>query len=300
MQQQVVSQLFDLRPSALLELWSLNGSTANLDVSYTWHDGTNAGMGNLIFNGITYTAFPIKVEQVDKDGKNSLPRPKLSCSNINGFTSIVLLGNNDLIGAAVTRTRIFARNLDAVNFPNGVNPWGTPDSTATVDVETWYVNRKIAENADIVQFELAAAIEIDGTLLPRRQILANSCPIIYRDPETCGYTGVPVSDKNNKLFFSSPGYNYTPNARGVWLSTNTYNQGDYVYMVSTLLQTAGSLIYYVCTVNGTTGSSSKPGVSGAWVADSCSRTMRSCKLRFPTGALRFHGFAGVSRAAYQS
>lgn len=302
MNQQNIQELYSLTPSALIELFTLDGSTAGeTDVYYTFYDGKAAQGKNLVFGGVTYTAFPIQMTEAEIDGKGTLPRPKLSVANINGFVSILLLANSDLIGAKVTRTRVFARSLDAVNFPNGVNPWGTPDPTAIVSSDIFYVNRKVTETNELVTFELATPIEIDNVQLPRRQMLANSCLFIYRDPETCGYTGAPIADSANKSFtapISSGGYGFTLTDQGQWSDSATYNQGDYVYIISTLVQTAGSKIFYVCKENGVTGISYKPGTSGKWVADACPRTMRACKMRFASGCLRGGFFPGIASARY--
>jgi lambda family phage minor tail protein L len=299
MNQQDIQELHSLTPSAIIELFTLDGSTAGSSIYYNFYDGTSNNYKDLVFGGTSYSAYPIKIEQVEYDGKGTLPRPKLSASNINGFLSLILLGNENLIGARVIRTRVFARCLDAVNFPDGINPWGTPDPTAIISTDTYYINRKVAENPDIVQFELATPIEIDNVQLPRRIMLANSCPFIYRDTDTCSFSGDPVTDKNNKSF-GAGGYSLTLTAKGAWDAGTTYNAGDFVYMVSTLLQTAGSKIFYVCMTNSTVGEAYKPGISDRWVADACTRQLRACKLRFPNGALRFGGFPGIASSKYLS
>ena len=295
-----VRELYSFTPSALIELYTLDGSTAGSPATfYRFHDGKNNNFSNIVFNSLEYTAFPLELSEMSMDGKGTLARPKLSVANINGFISILLLGNSDLIGAKITRTRVFARSLDAVNFPNGVNPWGTSDPTAIVSSDVFYINRKVSEDNERVVFELATPIEIDNVQLPRRQLLANSCSFIYRESGTCGYAGVPVADKANKVF-GGGGYGYTLTDKGEWSNLTTYNQGDYVYRISTLLQTAGAKIYYVCSTNGTIGDSYTPGLSDRWIADACPRTMRACKLRFPTGPLPFGGFPGIASARYLS
>ena len=67
-----------------------------------------------------------------------------------------------------------ARFLDAVNFPqdsngNHVNPLGTPDPTAEFKRQIFIVDRKSAENREVVEFELAAAIDMAGVRAPKRQ-----------------------------------------------------------------------------------------------------------------------------------
>ena len=53
--------------------------------------------------------------------------------------------------------------LDAVNFPGvHVNPYGTPDATAEFPQEIYKIDRKAAENREIVQFELASVFDLAG------------------------------------------------------------------------------------------------------------------------------------------
>ncbi len=293
-------EMFLFTPSALIELWSIDGTSAGLSLTYDFYDGSNFNYKSIVFGGTTYTSFPIKLEQMEKDGKGTLPRPKLTVGNIGGFVSLILLGNSDIIGSTVTRKRVFVRSLDAVNFPNGTNPWGTPDSTEVLTTDTFYVNRKIQETPDYIQFELATPIEIDNVQLPGRQMLANSCGFIYRDSTTCGYSGDPVTDKNCKSF-GPGGYNLTISAKGEYNSSSTYNAGDSVYIISTILQTAGQQIFFVCLQNGVTGVDNSPiNNTNVWVADACQKTMNACKFRFPTGDLHFGGFPGIARYNYQN
>lgn len=253
-------------------------------------------MQPLVFNSTTYTPFPIAVEGMGYDGKGSPVRPKLTASNINGFTSNLLLQYQNLIGARIIRRRVFARYIDAVNFPGSVNPYGTPDPTAAYPDEVWFINRKITENQQIVQWELATLFEVDGIRLPKRTVQAGVCPFKYRDPNTCGYSGPPIADRNNKVF-GAGGYGLTLVNQGLYNPVTSYNAGDYVYLFSPLPQLAGVPLYYVCVTSGTAGVSPLSGAS-SWQADSCPRTILACKLRFPNQALRFGGYPGCAQAPY--
>jgi len=76
---------------------------------------------------------------------------------------------NDLTGATFTRIRTMARFLDAVNFPGNTNPLGTPDPTAEFKRQIFIVDRKSAENREVVEFELAASTDMAGVRAPKRQ-----------------------------------------------------------------------------------------------------------------------------------
>jgi len=284
-------------PTVLLDLFVLDGTAIGLSTVYYFTNATNQNYQPVVFNGITYTPFPILMQDMSYDGKGTLPRPKLTVSNINGFVSALLLQNAQLTGATIIRRRVFARFIDASNFPGGVSPY-SPDPTAAYPDEVWTVNRKVTENQQIVQWELISPIELNNLQLPRRQIIANDClaPVKYRDTRTCGYSGLPVADITNKVF-GAGGYGYTLVDQGQYNAATTYNQGDCVFVYSSLPQFNGIKIYYVCSTNGTVGVNpvTNPGL---WIQDSCAKTPAACALRFTTTPLRFGGYPGVTRAGW--
>ena len=90
----------------------------------------------------------------------------LTISNALGTITAILLNvnqvttGNDLTGATVTRIRTLARYLDSINFPGNTNPLGTPDPTAEFPQEIYKIDRKSAENREVVTFELAAVFDL--------------------------------------------------------------------------------------------------------------------------------------------
>ena len=116
--------------------------------------------------------------------KGQLPRPTLRVSNALGTITAILLNvnsvtaGNDLTGATVTRIRTLARYLDSINFPGNTNPLGTPDPTAEFPQEIYKIDRKSAENREIVEFELAAVFDLAGIRAPKRQCTRTEFPSI--------------------------------------------------------------------------------------------------------------------------
>lgn len=291
--QSVNQEATSLTPSTLVTLITVDSTFLGGSI-YRFHDGTTNNNQPLVFNGLVYEAFPFKLEGFEIDGKGSLPRPKITLANVNGFISSMILQYDNFIGAKFIRTRVYARFLDAINFPNNKNPYGTPDPTAAYPDEVFFINRKVVENNQAVQFEIVTALELDNVKLPKRQIFANICFFDYRD-DSCGYKGPPIADKNNKVF-GSGGYNFTLNNRGEWVNNNTYNKGDYVYITSTLPLTEGNKLYFVCSQNGVIGDANSPLKTYTWIPDSCPRNFRGCKFRFPAPQpLNFGGFPGTSK-----
>ena len=166
----IVSNLQNTNPSAIIELFTLtlDNSLHGDTTVYRFHAGSSLkDNGEIVWAGNSYQRFPVKAEGFAFQ-KGMLPRPTLTVSNALGtITSILLSVNeasvgNDLTGATVTRIRTLAKFIDAVNFPSNVNPYGTPDATAEFPQEIYKIDRKSAENREIVQFELASVFDLAG------------------------------------------------------------------------------------------------------------------------------------------
>ena len=197
-----VSELQKINPSNIVELFQLQLDTTihGANTTYYFHNGVNENTNsNLIFNNIEYTRMPIEATGFEFNGKQ-LPRPRITISNIlSTFTTILLTLPQGLEGAKVTRIRTLQRYIDNTNFiggeillengsnlllengsaidmESGINPFGTPDRTATFPNEVYYIDRKVTETRDIIQFELAASFDLQGVRLPKRQVLPADFP----------------------------------------------------------------------------------------------------------------------------
>ena len=175
----LLAEIQSLAPSAIIELFQVDASNQGLAAPLYFHAGTNAITQPIVFQGITYTPFPVEVSGFEYNGRGTLPRPTMRVSNVFSSITVLLLQYNDLVGARVTRIRTLARYLDG-------QPAANP--TAEFPREIYYVDRKASENREMVEFELASALDLAGVMLPRRQIIQNTCPWVYRSAE-CGYTG---------------------------------------------------------------------------------------------------------------
>jgi lambda family phage minor tail protein L len=198
----LTAELQLVAPSAVIELFELelNATQHGVNETYRFHAGTNLNSnGQLVWAGNAYLRFPIEADSFEYSGNGQLPRPKIRCSNIMGTITALLLSLPDgLEGAKVSRIRTLARYIDGANFPGGTNPYGTPDPTAEFPREVFYVDRKVAETRDVVEFELAASFDLAGVRAPKRQCIANICQWVYRSAE-CGYGGPPVATKNGEI-----------------------------------------------------------------------------------------------------
>lgn len=201
-------------PDAIIELFELQLFTAihgSNDV-YRFHAGTNfVDNGEVVWKGNPYLRFPVEAEGFEYTGQGTLPRPKIRVSNLlSTITAILLSLPNGLEAAKLTRIRTLARYLDAVNYPSPgflllednstllleddsafllepVN--ATEDFSAEFPREIYFIDRKTAENRDVVEFELCSAFDLAGIRVPKRQCISNICQWVYRSAE-CSYNGI--------------------------------------------------------------------------------------------------------------
>ena len=180
-----VSELQKINPSSLIELFTvtLDSSLHGATTVYRFHDGSNMNSnGELVWDGNTYQRFPVKAEGFEFTGKGQIPRPKFTVSNALGtITALMALVNqttpgNDLTGAKFTRIRTLARYIDAANFTGGTNPFGTPDPSSKLPDEIYFIDRKLSENRDTVEFELVSELDLLNLRLPRRQVTKDIFP----------------------------------------------------------------------------------------------------------------------------
>ncbi len=180
----VFSNLQSINPSAIIELFTLQLSTAlhGANTIYRFHSGSNLNAnGQIVWNGNAYLRFPIQATGFAFQ-KGQLPRPKITISNATGLISAILLSvnetttGNDLTGATVTRIRTLAKFLDAANFADGTN--ATADPNAEFPQEIYVVDRKSTETREVVEFELAAPTDLAGVRIPGRQATRSIFPSI--------------------------------------------------------------------------------------------------------------------------
>jgi lambda family phage minor tail protein L len=144
---------------------------------------TNA---EIIWQGNTYQRLPVEFQGAEFSGRGQVPRPTISVANLGGIersgsvltvTDLLTIVNlttphNDLADAKFTRITTLASELDAANFPSSSNPFGTPSSNE-LPQEIFFIDRKVSESRDLVQFELVGALDQANVKLPRRQVTRN-------------------------------------------------------------------------------------------------------------------------------
>lgn len=190
----VFNEIQNINPSSIIELFKLElkeglnyqtGNPTGVETVYRFHGGSNLDAnGQIVWNSESYLRFPVEATGFQYQ-KDQLPRPQLTISNMGSpsISSVLLLANaftvgNDLTGAKVTRIRTMVKFIDAANFSGATNPFGTPDPDAEFPREIYYIDRKSAENREVVQFELAASFDLAGIRAPKRQCTRDLFPSI--------------------------------------------------------------------------------------------------------------------------
>ena len=328
----IVNEAQKLNVSPLIELIEIDGTNQGVPSILYFHNFSSL-YEPIIFNGVTYQPFPIQVTGMEFKISGELPRPSLRIANIISSITALVLGYNDMVGAKVTRRRTHLRYLDYV-YPTTVdyvvdkglisdpvaiyedyglitdsvtltNDYGsialTPsanpnaDSTAQYPPDIFYIDRKISETKNMIEWELGASLDIDGVMLPLRQIVSSLCGWQYRSAE-CGYycpsgstTPQIIADEKDNL----PAI-VISNWRDEWDASTVYSLGDGVKVTTPDFVLVFVNTYFYGDISGNT---TKPPNSSFWAQDSCSRRVSGCQLRFdPDGRnneLPFGGFPGT-------
>jgi len=155
--------------SALIHLYTLDATSIEGGGTYHFCPMTDSGDA-VLFNSVEYLPLPVETEGFMYDGTGAMPRPLIRVSNINLTFVAAVVSFNDLVGAKLTRRRTFAKYLDGASEAN-------PSAQFPTDI--FYIERKTRQNKYLIEWELKAAVDIENTLIPRRQVLG-ICSHRYR------------------------------------------------------------------------------------------------------------------------
>lgn len=161
-------------------------------------DPTNPVPAPIIWRTFTYQPRACESSGWQWDGQGPLPRPKLTIGNTDQAVSALCIAYSDLQGAIVTRHRVPMKYLD-----------GQPaaDPTVEFDPDVYVIDQKVTQNKMAVEFALGASIDIEGRLIPGRQVIQSYCSFRYRvwngstfiysqGTAACPYTGSSYFDAN--------------------------------------------------------------------------------------------------------
>lgn len=187
----ITADIQGLEPGARVELFELDATMIAGGTLLRFHGYQKAE--TITWQGHAYTPWPIQSDGFSKTSEGQQPTPKLSVGNVDGSISSLCILLDDMVGAKLTRHVTLGQYLDAVNFAGG-NPSADPSAEFAPDV--WFIEQKTSETDEVVEFELMSALDFQGQMLPKRQIIANLCSFTYKGAY-CGYVPGAMFDAND-------------------------------------------------------------------------------------------------------
>ncbi|WP_435954102.1 phage minor tail protein L [Dryocola sp. BD626] len=174
-------------PHTEAEIIAAGGDESKLPAKSIWWQGEE------------YKAWPCQVEGVEASTSGSGAQPKLSVANLDSSITALCLHYDDLLQAKVTIHDTLAQYLDARNFTGG-NPSADPTQEK---LQVFYIDSKSSETNQVVEFTLSSPMDLQGLMLPTRQLHAMCTWCIrgkYRTGDGCDYAGTRYfDDKNNPV-----------------------------------------------------------------------------------------------------
>lgn len=187
------------RPALGAEITLYEIDLTEFDQGILYITPTTDGEGSAVsFGGQVYAPHPIKAEGYETAHSGPMPRPKITIANLQNSLTALIENNDDLQGATVRRIRTYERYLDSGDDPDGF---------AHKPIDEHEISRKVADDGEIVAFELAAKMDLEGVKVPRRKIVRDYCDLKYRrwdadagefdySEATCPYAGAQSYDRN--------------------------------------------------------------------------------------------------------
>lgn len=189
-------------PGEIIALYELDLTVIGVSEILYFTGSTSSNPLPITFQGVQYTPIELKSSGWTQSGTGPFPQPKIQVSNVNNLFSGLVRQYQDLIGAKLTRKRLFASFLDG--YVNGGQA-----GNALFAVDQYYLYQKTGHNKLYVEWKLASAIDQEGQQLPSRLVIRDSCQFQYRvwNPNTgafdythvdCPYTGSATYNNTNQ------------------------------------------------------------------------------------------------------
>lgn len=240
------------------------------------HPGVDETLADLVFDGNTYSAFPIEVTGLEINADGAINRPEMTVANVLSTWSDSLGGlqNKDLIGTKVTIRSTLEQHLSTsptVEFPKKI----------------YYIDRISGETAVSVSFELAAPFDVTGITIPGRTVVGKYCSWVYQGYDRSDVGGciwrvdsqINIGGTDYKAYFTEDDVPIIPSGDTLTIPFETYT----VYSAATAYAVDDYVEYdntiWKCVRAGT-GNTPDPD-SRFWVrGDVCGKKLSSCKARF--------------------
>ncbi|MBS4469585.1 phage minor tail protein L, partial [Cronobacter sakazakii] len=109
---------------------------------------------------------PFEITGLASSSDGQSAEPVLRVANLDGVVTALCLRFDDMVQAKVTVLDTFGQYLDARTFPDG-NPSADPGQYFR---QVFYIDSKAAEDNEVVEFRLSSPMDLQGLLIPTRQI----------------------------------------------------------------------------------------------------------------------------------
>jgi lambda family phage minor tail protein L len=174
-----------LTPAALVDLFSVDLNTIGVGQVFYFYPGTDANSQPIVYQGNTYTPWPMKITGIDKRGTGSSARPSVELSNAQHFITDLCRQYQDMVGATVRRRRTLASYIAA--------------NIAEYADDYYLIEQRVGENLETVKFDLASPMDFLDKQLPGVIAIATGCPHRYKS--TAGGSGCSWPGINPALWF---------------------------------------------------------------------------------------------------
>lgn len=199
-----------LEPGNTIQLFEVNGEAFGAGVLYFHNyaiphtpeeieaaggDESKLAAKSIWWNGIEYKAWPCQIEGEEKSTDGTTAQPILSVANLDSSITALCLAYDDMVKAKVYVRETLAQYLDARNFPEG-NPTADPTQEKR---RLYSIDGKQSETSEVVEFILTSPLDLEGLLIPTRQLHALCTWCIrgkYRSGDGCDYAGNRYFDKD--------------------------------------------------------------------------------------------------------
>lgn len=171
-------------PHTEAEILAAGGDESKLPAKSIWWQGEE------------FKAWPCQIEGIEASTSGSAAQPKLSVANLDGSITALCLHYDDLLQAKVSIHDTLAQYLDAKNFQSG-NPSADPTQEK---LQVYYIDSKSAETNQIIEFTLSSPMDLQGLMIPTRQLHSLCSWCIrgkYRTGDGCDYAGTLYFDEKN-------------------------------------------------------------------------------------------------------
>ena len=146
-----------------------------------FHDGVDASLGSITMldyddNSVTrtYTPLPVQMEGFNKTAATKMPQPTISFANATSVfkTAVGSIDYEEMFGLRVIRRTTLRKFLKSEGDTN------SPPIEYPRDV--YLIDGLKQRTKDALVFQLQAPFDLQGILLPKRQVVPNRCPWIYQ------------------------------------------------------------------------------------------------------------------------